>query len=87
MLHSHGTDTDYHHGLEGVMPATFTDEECYLLFIALDNRVRAQGGRLEEDNAIRERLLPFYADWHKAHPFEVHPSAYRALAASDGGRE
>lgn len=61
------------------MPATFDDEECYLLFIAMDNRARAFEGKLPEVNAIRERLLPFYAAWHEAHPFEVHPSAQRAV--------
>jgi hypothetical protein len=66
------------------MSETFTAEECYQLFIAIDDRARAFGGKLDEVNALRERLLPFYRDWHAAHPHQVHPSAVRALAAPGG---
>lgn len=59
---------------------TFDDEECYQLFIAMDNRARSFGGENAEVNALREKLLPVYRDWHAAHPHEVHPSAYRAVA-------
>jgi hypothetical protein len=59
----------------------FTNEECYQLFIAMDDRARAFGGMNVEANALREKLVPFYRDWHAAHPHEVHPSAYRALEA------
>lgn len=61
------------------MPTTFDDEECYQLFIALDNRARELHGLNPEVNALREKLLPFYRDWHAAHPHEVHPSAHRAV--------
>lgn len=66
---------------------TFTDEECYQLFIAMDDRARDFDGLNPEVNALREKLLPFYRDWHAAHPHEVHPSATRAarfLAKAEG---
>lgn len=63
------------------MPATLSDEECYQLFIAMDDRARAFQGTLPEINVIREKLKPFYRAWHKAHPSEVHPSAVRAREA------
>lgn len=62
------------------MPATFSDEECYQLFIAMDNRARHYYGKNEGVNALRERLLPFYRDWHAANPHKVHPSAYEQTA-------
>lgn len=67
------------------MPATFDDDECYQLFIAMDDRARVHEGRLPEVNAIRDRLLPFYVTWHRNHPFEVHPSALRAIAQRRDG--
>lgn len=53
----------------------FTDEQCYLLFIAVDDYCRAFEGKRSEMNALRERLLPYYRDWHAANPHKVHPSA------------
>ena len=53
----------------------FDDNECYQLFIAMDNRARALNGANSEVNSLREKLLPFYRDWHATHPHEVHPSA------------
>lgn len=75
---------DMSHWFNVIVGALFTDEECYQLFIAMDNRARAYEGKLDEVNALRERLLPFYRDWHAAHPHEVHPSATRATAAAGG---
>lgn len=62
------------------MPETFSDEECYLLFVALDDQARAYRGTQADINALRERLLPFYAAWHEAHPAKVHPSASRRVS-------
>ncbi len=57
------------------MPITFSDAECYEMFIAMDSRARAFHGKNEEVNAIRDRLLPFYREWHAANPHKVHPGA------------
>lgn len=68
--------------------ATFTAEECYQFFIAIDDRNRAFAGMIPEVKALREKLLPFYRDWHAAHPHQAHPSALRAAAIpspSEGG--
>jgi hypothetical protein len=56
---------------------TFSEEECYLLFIAMDNWARERGGDDQEINKLRDQLLPAYVAWHKMHPREVHPSAKR----------
>lgn len=63
------------------MPATFSDEECYQLFIAMDDRARAFQGALPEVNAIREKLVPFYRAWHDEHPGKVHPTSFSAVEA------
>jgi hypothetical protein len=55
--------------------AQFDADECYQLFIAMDDRARAIGGQRPEVNALREKLLPFYRDWHAKNPHAVHPSA------------
>jgi hypothetical protein len=57
---------------------TLSDDDCYQLFISLDTLARIHGGANETVNAQRERFLPFYRDWHAAHPYEVHPSARAA---------
>ena len=57
---------------------TLSDDDCYQLFVSLDTLARLQGGANETVIAQRERFLPFYRDWHAAHPYEVHPSS-RAL--------
>jgi len=57
---------------------TFNDEECYELFIAVDDRARLFRGARRELNALRERLLPFYRDWHAANPHKIHPSAMKS---------
>jgi hypothetical protein len=62
------------------MPTTFTDEECYELFIAMDTQARIFRGLDDPTNKLRGRLLPFYTAWHAAHPFKVHPSAERVAA-------
>ena len=36
----------------------FDDEECYQLFIAMDDRARMFRGANPEVNALREKLLP-----------------------------
>lgn len=51
----------------------FTDEECYLLFIAMDNHARAFPDRADAV-ALRDKLLPAYRDWHAANPNRAHPS-------------
>ena len=53
----------------------FNDEECYLLFLAVDNDCRTHKSQHPAMNALRERLLPFYSDWHEDSPTKVHPSA------------
>ncbi len=60
------------------MPVTLDDDDCYRLFLSLDSMARMQGGANELVNSQRERFLPFYRDWHTAHPHEVHPTS-RAL--------
>lgn len=57
------------------MPVTLNDDDCYRMFISLDALARIQGGANEVVNAQREVFLPFYRDWHAAHPYEVHPTA------------
>jgi hypothetical protein len=54
---------------------SFTDDELYHLFIAMDDRARAFRGTREDVNVLREKLLPVYRDWHAAHPHKVHPTA------------
>ena len=53
-----------------------TDDDSYKLFLCLDTLARLQEGKNERTNAMRERFLPFYRDWHATHPHEVHPSCY-----------
>jgi hypothetical protein len=56
---------------------TLNDDDCYELFLCLDTCARLQQGRDERVNAMRERFLPFYRDWHAANPHKVHPGASR----------
>lgn len=58
------------------MTAILTNDECYKLFLTLDSCARMFEGKNERVNAQREYFLPFYRDWHAAHPHEVHPSCY-----------
>lgn len=58
------------------MPMTLDDDECYRLFLSLDDLARIYEGKHERVNAQREKFLKFYSDWHNVHPFDVHPSAY-----------
>lgn len=60
------------------MPVTLDDDDCYKMFISLDTLARIQGGANETVNSQRELFLPFYRDWHAAHPYEVHPTARAA---------
>jgi len=59
------------------MPITLDDDDCYKLFLIVDNRARQVRGADAMVNELREKLLPFYRDWHAANPHKVHPTAYR----------
>lgn len=48
-------------------------EEAYILFLIVDTEARWLKGQNEATNALREKLRPAYSEWHRAHPFEVHP--------------
>ena len=61
------------------MALTLNDDDCYELFLSLDTLARIQGGANELVNSQRERFLPFYHDWHTAHPYEVHPTSSDVL--------
>jgi hypothetical protein len=52
---------------------TFDDEECCILFLLADTEARHLRGRNDAINALREKLLPAYRDWHGANPHKVHP--------------
>jgi hypothetical protein len=54
---------------------SLTDDDLYRLFIVLDNVARYYEGRNEGANALRQKLLPVYRDWHAANPHKVHPSS------------
>jgi hypothetical protein len=57
---------------------TFTVDECYLLFLAMDDFARLHEGSHKGANAIRERMLPIYAGWHADNPHKIHPSTSTA---------
>jgi hypothetical protein len=63
-----------------------TDDECYELFILVDNEARRLRGKDEPMNKLRELLLPFYSTWHAAHPFKVHPSTERVAALAHSAK-
>lgn len=62
------------------MPETLDDDACYRLFLILDTCARIDEGKNRKVNAMRERFLPYYRDWHAANPHQVHPSAYEQTA-------
>lgn len=64
------------------MPETLNDDECYRAFLVLDTAARLLRGRDARSNALRERFLPYYRDWHAANPYKVHPSAYEQKPAA-----
>ena len=64
--------------MTGKASMTFNDDDCYTLFLILDSYARILRGEDALVNAMRERLLPVYREWHAAHPFEVHPVSKRA---------
>lgn len=57
------------------MPVMLDDDDCYKMFLSLDTLARIHDGMNEMVNAQREIFLPFYRDWHAAHPLEIHPTA------------
>ena len=60
------------------MPMTFDDDECYKLFLIVDNMARIREGKDGMVNELREKLIPFYREWHRANPHKVHQTAYRS---------
>lgn len=44
---------------------TFTEEECYELFLAVDDRARELVDKPPALLALRERLLPIYSKRHE----------------------
>lgn len=52
-------------------------DEAYILFLIVDTEARWLNGQNEATNALREKLRPAYREWHRAHPFEVHPHTTR----------
>lgn len=49
-----------------VTAMTFTEDECYELFLAVDSRVRSSGPMIKpEIVALREKLLPIYRKRHE----------------------
>lgn len=64
--------------------AEFNADECYDLFIAVDDQCRHYRGRHKAFNELREKLLPFYSQWHAEHPFKVHPRSVAEYTAEIG---